>query len=305
MNIQQVVKLIYSIRSKLLLLVILILLALYFLVMLSNFVAPVIIWIKSSFLEDSIKTTAINPMLIIQIIPLCISLVLIFLFHSVVSTMLTYDLFKKNYNDYDSQKNIIFKQADPVTTIVRVINWNIYRLYYVFLPLLTVSAIALVLFLIVSFCFNVIEMIAGVSLGLVIFVGTFILLSLIAIFIYALFCTLKNLVNSSFGIECVVSEPELSNKVVAQRSKRLSFVKPINLLLHFSFLIFILLMTVESLGIIFFKNCISGDNTYIFVHLTILNILFYVGIGYFKNVLYVESIVAKYKRIIQGKNLSF
>lgn len=300
MNEQSIVKLIYSIKSKFLLLAILIIMAQFFLITLSYLIAQVLLWLKALFLDDTINSVSFNPIIIILFSALFLSVYLIILFHAVISSRLTYDSFKNNSVQAILRNETLFNQPDPLAMIFRVLNWNLYRLYYVLFPLIIACGSVFTIFIITSLCFNGIIMLAGINIGIVGFLVAFTGLCLITGFIYALLCSLKNLVISLFGIECVICEPELPNKVIIQRSKKLSFINPINFLLYFLFFLFVLVMTAESLGFVFLKNYISIENITIFVILTILNIFFYVGLGYLKNALYIESLISKYNSIIVG-----
>jgi hypothetical protein len=129
------------------------------------------------------------------------------------------------------------------------------------------------------------------------FLTSFISISLAFGFIFALGIAVWNTFITLFGMECVVSEPELENFIIKKRSIKLSLAQKSNIKMYILYLIFLLTLVVQFLGIIIFPDILNGGNFIILVALSVVDIAFFIGLGYLKSSLYIESLLHKYNMI--------
>lgn len=275
--------------------IILILLLLIVLKIFSGLLLPCFLIIKSLLFEENNPGISLFS-IIIRIFVLLSSLYLVFLVFSLFTTILSYNLYKSAASKYD------YKEFRLEDILFKGLSWNTYRAFYVLFPPFVVLISGIVLFLAFLYFFNIFLAFAGFSLGLTSFITVFITITLILSFIFAVIMAVYNLAVTLFGTECAVSEPDLPNDVIKNRSIRLAFNKPSNFILYSFYFAFIIFVTFQLGVSIAVNNSINSDNMPNILILFCFNMLFLFGLNRLKAQLYIESLVKQYELITVNNN---
>ncbi len=183
-----------------------------------------------------------------------------------------------------------YEKVNLEETLKKIIDWQSYRYFKVLWPL-GIYFITLSVFIILgSTFFNFIVSVIGINLSITSFIITFLGLNFMFLFVLALLFSLWNHLNMSFGTEIIVSEPEITNKNAALRSKRLIFTSGRNILLFLTFMIFI---SIVGKQLLIFD--IQEIKTF-FIFFA-LNCLGYAGIKYLKTSAYIKLLLNYYEKV--------
>ena len=267
----------------------------------SELIYPAFILVKNFLFEEKNSlSTIILFSIITKFLLLSCSTYLIFVFFSVITTIISYNSYKSSADKYDYLKFSLEK------ILIKGINWNFYRTFYVLTPHIIVLTTGILIFLAVLYFFNFYLLFTGWNLGLATFISSFIFISFLFCFIFASILSVYNLMSTLFGIECAVSEPDLPNNTIKNRSIRLSFNTFSNFifyLLNFAFIIFVIAQFIMATA---FKNTVNSSNIANIIIIFMLDILFLFGLSRLKAHLYIESLLKQYKMItINSKGIDF
>ena len=267
----------------------------------SELIYPTFIFGKILLFEDSKALTgaAIFWIVVRYLLLFSTSYLMIMIF-SLITAIFSYNSYMASASKYPYNTF----QLDKILT--RGLNWNIYRTFQVIFPPFTVLTAGILLFLSLLYFFNFYLTFAGWSIGLVTFITTFVFTGLIFCFIFSLVLSFYNLITTLFGIECAVSEPDLSNNVIKKRSARLSFNNPYNFILYVLYLIFIISVIGEFVLALDMKSGFDSDFKSNILIACFVNVIFLFSLGRLKAHLYVESLLKQYNLItLHDKNVSF
>jgi len=291
MNIQDLTKFLFSYKSLFIILITFILLILYTLTALSKVFFILVEYIKLSVFTDIVGSSINTFGIFIELISILIAFYLLFIIYSVISAVATYNSYEIAAQKYSFEKphleNVLFK----------TIKWNFYRILYVLSPILSIAVIIGILTCMNVFLFRVLLHLAGISIGLVTFLTSFISISLVISLIIAVGIVIYNVFTTLFGIECAVSEPGQENNVIRKRSQKLLLANKSNIKLYVFYFIFLSTLFLQFTGILLFPDILNMENILILVVFAAIDIIFYIGLGYFKSSLYIESILHQYDRI--------
>ncbi|OGH96987.1 MAG: hypothetical protein A2104_02565 [Candidatus Melainabacteria bacterium GWF2_32_7] len=275
-----------------LLLIVLIALVLFTLTSMSDIVAPFFTWIRQILFEENVQAEYnFQSVLILKFLSLIALLYLTFVLYTVVSAILTYNSFK-------SAAGSLYHQEYRLGDIAfRALSWNFSRLFLVFKSPLVLSVISLVLFLLSTFLFNFFLVIAGISLGITVFLVTFVGITLLFGFVVSLVMSVWYMLTSAFGMEIALSEPGLSNAIIKARSRKLAFVKRQNIFLFAVGLFFIFLLITQIMSVVLFKDSINSENALVILLIVLFDAAFFIGLRYLKAHCYVDSLLYQYNKI--------
>ena len=267
----------------------------------SEIISPTFIFVKSLIFEDGRSLPLLSIFaIIVRFLLLFCAAYLIFIVFSTINIIFSYNSYRSLAAKYDQKIFSLWK------TLKKGFNWNLYRVFYVLFPPMSVMIAGILLFLAFIYFFNVYLLFAGWSLGLVTFLTCFTFISLILGFIFSLGLSLYNLIITFFGIECAVSEPNLSNNTIKNRSARLSFNKSFNSILYLFYFLFIIAIVLQIILAIILKSSINIDNSRNIIIILMANLAFLFALSRIKTHLYIESLLKQYKMAtIQDKNISF
>ncbi|MDD3014303.1 MAG: hypothetical protein PHC34_11425 [Candidatus Gastranaerophilales bacterium] len=292
MNAKNLIKFLFSYTALFILLVIFVLLTLYTLNTMSKVFFLIAEYIRISIYEENLNAEINTFEMILKVGSITIAFYLLFILYSVISAVATYKAYEIAALKYS------YKKPDLEEVFFKTISWNFYRLIYVLSPLLTIGTVIGSLFFLNIILFNEILSLAGFSIALVTFLTSFISISLAVGFIFVLGLTIWNIFITLFGMECVVSEPELNNNVIRKRSRKLSLAQKSNIKIYFFYTIFILALIVQFTGVILFPDILNEENLIILTAFIVIDIIFFIGLGYLKSSLYINSLLYKYDTII-------
>ena len=182
-----------------------------------------------------------------------------------------------------------YEKINLLKAFKKSFKWQIYRYSYTFFALAAFVMISGLLIISGVFFFDLIVTAVGVNTGLTSFVLNFTGFNMMFFLSLAVLFTLWNGINLCFGTEIAVSEPDLDNKTISLRSKRIIFTKPETFILFFIYCVFglFLVMQVGSLDLF--------DKT-VFSTFFILNAFSYVMIKYLKTSAYINSLLEYYEK---------
>lgn len=274
------------------LLIVLITLVLFTLINISDLIAPFSMGVKDVLLEENIQAeSGLQSIAILKFLFIIVMSFLVFALYTVVSAIHTYNSLKSNKKRVpqleDNLENIVF----------RTISWNIYRSILILKPLIIAIIVSLALFLLSTLFFNFLLSIAGISLGITVFVSAFIGISLLFGYIASFVLAIWHFIISAFGMEIAISEPGLSNGVVKARSEKLIFVKRQNIALFVMGLFYTFLVFAQFISVIVNRNILSSENMYSILLIILFNIAFYVGLRHMKASFYVDSLLYQFNKI--------
>jgi hypothetical protein len=184
-----------------------------------------------------------------------------------------------------------YEETDRRQTLRKTIEWQVYRYFMAFLPLIGYAAVAGVLSLLAVLLFSPLMAIVGLSAGVVAILASFVGLNMMLFFALAVLLTLWNFTGMIFGTEIVVSEPELEKKTIARRSERIVYTRE-NFLLFLVYSAFILVIATE---IVRMHDNIPGFWAFLMMFST--NTMAYVGIKYLKTSAYIRSLLRYYEQV--------
>lgn len=246
--------------------------------------------ISKALLSDEVsKINWLNFLLtLLRIITLFAAVYLMSIIISILSTISSFviSVFQQD-NDYEI-----------IDTVFRGLSWNLYRIYYIFRPVLIVAAIGMTLILPFIAFFNFFLGIISVNITISIFISSFISLALIFGFLIAAFVSIWNAVTTLFGMDCIIEEPELSNKTVKKRAERLLFAHGKNWKIVPFYSIFVFLIATQIAFMLITGNFLNEDKLTIIVSVVSIDIVIFFGLNYLKFRLYQDSINEQFKRII-------
>jgi len=291
MNTRDLIKFLFSYIALFILLFVFTLLILYTLTTMSKVFFLIAEYIRLSIFEETLNTGINIPYMILKLISIIIAFYLLFIIYSVISAVATYKAY-----EVAAQKHS-YKKPDLEDIFFKAISWNFYRTMYILSPVLSIGTVICLLFLLNIVLFNTILSIAGLSIEVITFLTSFISIGIALGFVFAAGLTVWNIFITLFGIECAVSEPKLENYIIKKRSIKLSLAQKTNIKMYVFYLIFILTLIVEFTGIIMFPDMLNKENFMILTALIIINITFYIGLGYLKSSLYINSLLHKYNMI--------
>ena len=188
-----------------------------------------------------------------------------------------------------------YNYINPLKSLKKVVEWQLYRYSITFAPLLGFFFISGLLFFLGTAFFNLIVMMVGVNTGIVSFISSFIGFNMMFLFAFSGLITLWCLMSFCFGAEIAVSEPELDNKTIALRSKRLAFAVPENYILFAIYALFgiLLVMQLKMVDVLNFRN---------FEAFFVFNILSFAGLKYLKTSAYINSLLTHHERASQSSH---
>lgn len=181
-----------------------------------------------------------------------------------------------------------YEKVDGRQALRKTIEWQVYRYFFTFLPLVAFGAIFGILALLGVMLFNPLMTLVGYSVGLVSLLTSFVGLNIMFFLSLAVLLTLWNFTGMVFGTEIAVSEPGLDNRTIAQRSGKIVY-RSENLMLFFVYSAFVLFLVAELARM---HDNIPGLSA--FVALFLVNISVYAGIKYLKTSSYIRSLLNYY-----------
>jgi len=264
-----------------------ILLVKYFIITLSGLYEPVFNLVKSILSEENnIKSSLLsNITVILKILSLLIATGLIFVIYSILSTVFScifYNLCSRKHKTINHPLKF---------SIMKGIKWNLYRIFLILTPPLSIKAAGGVLFFSLILLFNLFLKIAGISISLTTFTVSFISFGLLFLFILSLLISCWQLFSTLFGTEIAVSEPKLKNKIIEKRSKKLILSKNYNLLLCISYFMLILII-IFQIKFALTTDFLTNASTQRFFNLIIIfNLLCILIFEYLKTAGYINSLI--------------
>lgn len=177
-----------------------------------------------------------------------------------------------------------YEVIDQLHALKKIIEWQIYKYLRTFLPLFGFILVTGVLFLLGVILFNFIVTSSGIITGLTSFILGFIGFNLMFFLALAVLATIWRTANLSFGTEIALSEPDLDNKTIALRSKRIITASGKNILLLFVYIVFVTLLLIQPVSL----NIVDGQA---FIAFFILNSINYAGVKYLKTNAYIYSLL--------------
>lgn len=264
----------------------------YFLATLSGLYEPVFNWFKLVLSEKKVKNGFIfQTILILKLFSLLISGGFIFVIYSALST--AFSCFFYKLCSIKHKKN-----RHPLKfSILKGIKWNFYRAFLVLFPPISVIAALILLISSSVLLFNFLLKIAGISITLTTFLVSFILFSMIFLFLFSLLVSLWQLVSTIFGTEIAVSEPKLSYKTIEERAKKLIFSKNFNILLCISYFMLIYNIFIQ-LKYLLISDFLTNPSSQIYLNYIILYNFLCLGVfEYLKAANYINSLMEHHKKI--------
>jgi len=260
----------------------------------ADILTPIIHSIKSILSKENIHNISFisPPVLILKLAILCSSLYLIFVAYSVASAIFTYSSYEI------AARNFAYKKQDLTNVIFKAISWNLYRIRYILRPPAVILLVALMLVIFSILLFNSILTLAGISIGIITFTSSFTALGILFCFIFSMVISVQRAFTTVFGFDCAVSEPDLPNNTIKERSERLAFILPFNFNIHLLNLLSIFVISAQFFGAILFPGFINQENFPLIIMIIILDIVFLLGLGYLRTSLYLDSLLHKHKKIM-------
>lgn len=233
--------------------------------------------------EDKLGFAA-KAIISLKILNILLSFILMVFSFSLFSSGLT-GLFYRT-----SAKKHGYEEVGHGRTLKKTVEWQLYRYSSTFLPLLVFILAAGMLFLLGVTFFNWIITGMGISTGLTFFILAFTGFNFMFFLSLAVLASLLKTISLGFGTEIAVSEPELENKIISGRSKRIISQLPGNFLLLFVYTVFVILLLVQA-------KSLNLMNASVFSAFFILNSIAYAGIKYLKTNAYINSLLNYHEKI--------
>lgn len=207
----------------------------YFLITLSGLQEPVFKWVKMLLTEEKIKNGLLFHIILIgKIVSLFLAGAFIFMLYSALSAVLSFIF-------YNLCSWRLKKISHPLKfALIKGVKWNFYRIFLIVSPPIFIQFAGIFLVSSLIILFNLFLKIAGISITLTTFFVTFFALSIMFLFMLSLLLSLWQLFSTIYGTEIAISEPRLSYKTIAKRSKKLIFTKRYSIFLCISYLALIL-----------------------------------------------------------------
>ncbi len=177
-----------------------------------------------------------------------------------------------------------YERIDQLHAFKKIIEWQFYKYTQTFIPLMGFLIFTGIVFLLGVMLFNFIVTSSGIITGLTSFILGFIGFNLMFFLSLAVLAVIWKSVNLSFGTEIAVSEPELDNKTIALRSKRIITACEKNILLFFVYIVFVSLLLIQVTSFNIF-------NEQTFIAIFVLNSINYAGLKYLKTNAYIHSLL--------------
>ena len=186
-----------------------------------------------------------------------------------------------------------YNYIKPANALKKVFEWQVYRYSVSIAPLLGFFLVAGLFFFLGTTFFNFIVALVGINSGVISFISAFISFNMMFLLAFSVLISLWNLINFCFGTEIAISEPELDNKTIALRSKRIAFAVQENLILFSIFALFgiLLVMQLSMVDVINFRN---------FEGVFVFNIVSFAGLKYLKTSAYINSLLTYHEKASQG-----
>lgn len=186
-------------------------------------------------------------------------------------------------------------------SITALTQWKLYRMMMIVVPPVAAIGITTIVGLIEFYLFNVLGELPFISLSIQFTVGIFIMMILGMLCLFAVLNSLWNVFTTLFGDAIAVSEPELSPKVIYDRSNRIAFSSPTVYLLYPIYFLFCLLtlglmiwliVTVDVYDLLSFKA-----NLPLIALCELLVFVLYWCMNYFRFYTYHQSLGGYYQKL--------
>lgn len=187
-----------------------------------------------------------------------------------------------------SAKREGYEEVSQAQAFRKIIEWQLYKYFVIFLPLMGFVFATGIFILAGVVFFNYIVTGIGVSAAISFFILSFAGFNLMFFLSLAVLAALRKAINTIFGTEIAVSEPELDNRSIALRSKRIFPAAGSNFLLLFVFAIFALLLALQVKNL----NIIDAQ---VFTAFILFNSVGYAGLKYLKTNAYIKSLLNYYE----------
>ncbi len=119
------------------------------------------------------------------------------------------------------EKNIKEKGFSSVDLVFRGLNWTFSKFLKMLLPAVLVFSLGLGALVTFFLFFNLIMQLAGINIGVTTFICSFIGVTVFFGILISLFYAVWKYLITSFGSEICISEPDLDNETIMERSEKL------------------------------------------------------------------------------------
>ena len=255
----------------------------------SEIIAPLFNISKALLSDESSKINLLSLTLTaLKAITLIAAAYLISIIISILSTISTYSIFIFRQDNSFGFSDIFF----------RGLSWNLYRIYHIFRPLFIVGGVVTILFFPFVCFFNFFLGLISINITFSIFISSFISLLLIFSLLTASIVSIWNATTTLFGMDCVIEEPKLSNKIIKKRSERLLFAHGKNWKLVPLYITNVFLIISQIAFILINRNFLSEDKLLIVLLVITFDVTLFFALNYLKSCLYQNSINEQFKKII-------
>lgn len=270
------------------------------LIVLSSLSVPILDWVDetlSTFSPDKIQGTISAPS--IPILSILISII------GISVSLLLFGIIQTKYinNWYiANDKRNIYKQPDSAKSIKKLFSWNVYRFFYISYPIIGMTLISFFLLFLSIRYFYLLSKFSAINLDLTISAGIFVAITTGLFWVLSVILTLWNTITTAFGSTIAVTEPNVSNYLIKNRSRRFSFLTMGAIVSYALYAVFMCALFLEIAYIVVFPEVISFKTIPIIIIVQLINIAFFALIGKSITGSYYKSLIIQNAKISIKKN---
>lgn len=261
---------------------------------------PIIAWIDSFM--SNINPELLETKIFLPSIPL--SIIVFSLIGFVICLCLFVIVQTKYINNWyiKADRKGLYKPPMLAHSVFSLISWNIYRFFYILMPVIVMSIVSFTLMFLSIKYFNLIAGIMGHNLEIVLILSIFTALTTAFFWVVAVAFTAWNTLSSVYGSVIAVTEPGISNTVVRRRSRRFAFLTASSWVGYIVYLILMAVVFLEFLYVLINPSFISIGNSFKILVIELLNIGIFVVLGRSLTFSYHKSLLIQYAKIAVKKS---
>ena len=233
-----------------------------------------------------------------------LSLIAFSLLGVIISLGLFVSIQAKYINNWSlaADKRNIFKQQPFVKSVFALSIWVIYRVFYIFSPVVIMLIISFgLMFGSIKF-FNFIAKMMGINLESVIIVGIFVALTTAFFWLVAIVSAIWNTLTSVYGSNIAIMEPDTSCSLIRKRSRRFAFLTSTSWGAYIVYVFMMCVVFMELLFLLINSSFISINNILTIGFIECINIFFFIALGRALTFSYYKSLLIQFAKISVKKS---
>lgn len=250
----------------------------------TEFKYDIIDFLKTLIYNEQNKIEFISKItILLKLLNIFLLFLLVLFSFSMFSSGLTGFFYPVLAEKYGYEKNSLKK------TIKKITEWQIYKNLNILFPFLGFIFIFSFLIFIGTIFFNTFISVLGANTGLIFFTLSFTGFNLMFFLSLVIIFTIRKIINSGFGAEIAVSEPEIQNNAIFLRSKKFIYSEKSNFFLIsvYGLFLILILIQVKNLNLLDLK---------VFSTFFAFNCISYTGLKYIKTRAYIKSLLNYYEK---------